>query len=388
MKIVRLGDIAKIVSGSTAPKDSQFGDEGIPFIRAGHLKELCNGLQLKSLPKIEECLIKGMVRVPKDTVVFAKSGMSCMKGRIYNTTDEAYIVNHLAGVICTDVIMPNYLKYYFKYFQPNKLVLDDSYPSIRLNDISDLMISLPEIELQNKIADILDKAQELIDKRKEQIEACDELIKGLFYHTASDVCKEEYELIELITGIEAGWSVGGEERRLEEGEIGVLKISAVTKGVFNDIEYKVIDKSIVIKKAVKCRKGDILFSRANTREMVGASCIVPKDFNNLIIPDKLWKISVDINKANPRYFQYILSLPETRSEISNVATGSSGSMLNISMDKLKKIKINLVELNYQNKFIKDLEKIEQQKSLMQQSLTQLENNFNSLMQRAFKGELF
>ncbi len=52
------------------------------------------------------------------------------------------------------------------------------------------------------------------------------------------------------------------------------------------------------------------------------------------------------------------------------------------------IEIILPPLPLQNKFAARVEKIEQQKNLLEQSLKELENNFNSLMQRAFKGELF
>ena len=55
---------------------------------------------------------------------------------------------------------------------------------------------------------------------------------------------------------------------------------------------------------------------------------------------------------------------------------------------IKDIEIILPPLDLQNEFAQKVEKIEQQKQLLEQSLMELENNFNSLMQRAFKGELF
>ena len=143
MEYVKLGDISKIVAGSTAPKENQFNDNiGLPFIRAGHLEDLCNNYDLRKLPKIDENNknIKKQVKVPKNTIVFAKSGMSCMKSRVYQTTEECYIVNHLAGVICSENVNPSYLKYYFMVNKPNRLIVDESYPSIRLIDISNMDI--------------------------------------------------------------------------------------------------------------------------------------------------------------------------------------------------------------------------------------------------------
>src|SRR5690606_16990144 len=112
---IKLKKIAKVISGTTAPKDNDFNKvNGKPFIRAGHLEELCNGRSLMDLLKIEESIAqkRGMVPVPKNSILFAKSGMSIFKNRVYKTTHESYVVNHLAAIICSDDIDVDYL-YYF-----------------------------------------------------------------------------------------------------------------------------------------------------------------------------------------------------------------------------------------------------------------------------------
>ena len=72
------------------------------------------------------------------------------------------------------------LAFYFQYNKPNRLVLDDSYPSIRLSDISNIKLIIPDRAKQIIISRVLDKCQEIIQKRKEQIEALDELVKSKF----------------------------------------------------------------------------------------------------------------------------------------------------------------------------------------------------------------
>mgnify|MGYP003368619912 CR=1 FL=1 len=180
METYQLKEIAKVIAGSTAPKDKNFNmTEGLPFIRAGHLDFLCEGGDLGELPKVH--INNKLVNAPVNTLLFAKSGMSCMKNRLYVTRREAYIVNHLAGIICNKRdININYLKYYFIKNPPNKLVNDTAYPSIRLSDIENISISIPSFEEQNKIVNILDKSMLIINKRKNQINACDELIKSRF----------------------------------------------------------------------------------------------------------------------------------------------------------------------------------------------------------------
>lgn len=154
---------------------------------------------------------------------------------------------------------------------------------------------------------------------------------------------------DIVASCEAGWSGNGTQRVKRDGEIAVLKVSAVTKGYFIPEECKVLDDQDSIKKYVYPQAGDLLFSRANTREMVGATAVIPEDYPEHILPDKLWKIRF-IAKANVWYMKYVLSSESIRSIFSTVSTGTSGSMFNVSMDKFKSIKIPLPPLEIQQQF--------------------------------------
>jgi hypothetical protein len=72
-----------------------------------------------------------------------------------------------------------------------------------------------------------------------------------------------------------------------------------------------------------------------------------------------------------------------RKVIQNLATGSAGSMPNISKEKLKKLEIPFPQLNIQIKFASIVEQVEQVKQKMRDSLHEMDNHFNVLMQRYF-----
>ena len=140
MNNVYLKDLAKIQIGISAPNQFDVKNEdSVPFIRAGLLEELCNNNE-----KFLEFLNKNKYRtVPKNTVIFAKSGMSALKDRIYTTKSECVIVGHLAGVICDETrLMPKYLEYYLKNNKPSKLIQNNAYPSIRSEDIENIELFL------------------------------------------------------------------------------------------------------------------------------------------------------------------------------------------------------------------------------------------------------
>lgn len=84
-EVMRLGDIAKVSAGNVAPKKSAFCDSGKPFVRAGSLSGLLAGGSVQSLERIDDKTAErlGFRLFPAGTVVFAKSGMSCLKGYVY-----------------------------------------------------------------------------------------------------------------------------------------------------------------------------------------------------------------------------------------------------------------------------------------------------------------
>ena len=160
---------------------------------------------------------------------------------------------------------------------------------------------------------------------------------------------EEKKLGDCLEQVVAGVNVNGQQRPIQPGEYAVLKISAVTKGYFKSDEYKVIDSPDTVARMVFPRKGDLLFSRANTREMVGATAIVDADYDNLFLPDKLWRLDFK-PEVLTTYAKSFLQLESTRRVLSSLATGTSGSMYNISMKKLRGVTMPLPPIELQQEF--------------------------------------
>ena len=120
---IHIKHFAKVSSGQGAPqRETDFSDDGIPFIRAGSLEDLLNGKEETELPKVNEAIAKEyrLKLYQPNTIVFAKSGMSALKGRIYKLKNPCYIVNHLATLELTDKVIPDYVIFTLRYFSPFK----------------------------------------------------------------------------------------------------------------------------------------------------------------------------------------------------------------------------------------------------------------------------
>ena len=124
---------------------------------------------------------------------------------------------------------------------------------------------------------------------------------------------------------------------------------AVTSGIFNPNEHKVVEDMNKSKSIIQPQKGDLLFSRANTRELVAAVCMVHENTDKLFLPDKLWRIRTG-SKVQSEYLLFVLSNKRFRYELTKKATGTSGSMLNVSKQKLLEMIIPIPPESMQLRF--------------------------------------
>jgi type I restriction enzyme, S subunit len=187
---VKLADLATVSSGGGAPQDPDaFTSEGIPFIRAGSLIKLLEGLPEDKLELLlpEVAAAHKLKLFPAGTVVFAKSGMSATKGHIYQLKNPAYVVNHLACLIPHSLSVGRYLHRVLQFKSPTCLIKDEAYPSIRLGEIEEMEVPAPKEEVEKKrIAAILDQADELRRKRQRALDRLNQLGQAIFYEMFGD----------------------------------------------------------------------------------------------------------------------------------------------------------------------------------------------------------
>lgn len=384
---VKLKDVIKIEKNSISPDNLNEGDIYIGLDDID--KE--TGI-IKSIKYVKECDVKS------NKFVFTSKHI--LYGKLRPNLNKVTMPN-FSGICSTDIFPINTQKgktikeYIYHILHGQDFVKYASsrtnganLPRVNEKTILDYEISLPPLETQKQIAKTLDTAAELLAMRKQQLAEMDSLIKSTFYDMFGDPVTNEKgwdrcSVGKTIKVIEAGWSADGVKRQKGKDEIAVLKVSAVTSGYFRETEYKVLDKDLNIKKYVFPHKDDLLFSRANTRDLVGATCIIFDDYPDLILPDKLWRIEFK-SLANFIYMKYILSDDSVRSSLSNASTGTSGSMYNVSMDKLKSLNVSLPPIELQTQFANIVTKIEEQKSLVKQVIDETQHLFDSLMSEYFE----
>lgn len=257
--------------------------------------------------------------------------------------------------------------------------------------LRDYELPRPLLTEQKRIATILDKADAIRAKRRAALEDTDALLRATFLELFGDPVAnpkgwDAAALSDGIDEIEAGWSASGEDRPRVAGEKAVLKVSAVTWERFDPQAAKVVVEIPNDQALITPKHGDVLFSRANTRELVAATVLVSGDHADVFLPDKLWRIRTN-SRLRPEYLRYLLAMPRLRAALCKRATGSSGSMLNISQAKLREQIVPFPPVAMQEKFGAVVWAIYQAEDRMQQALADAEALYASLARRAFRGEL-
>jgi len=146
---------------------------------------------------------------------------------------------------------------------------------------------------------------------------------------------------DLIVSLNGGISVNSEDRPAEKGEYGILKTSAVTEGVFRPKENKVIPPEELPRAKLNPKKDSILISRMNTPALVGASAYIEKEYPNLFLPDRLWQFEAKSDQICMRWLAYVLGSSLYRNRLTNIASGTSGSMKNISKPSVLSLEISI-----------------------------------------------
>ncbi|MCO6477352.1 MAG: restriction endonuclease subunit S [Phaeodactylibacter sp.] len=388
-----LGQISeKIDYGYTASA----GNSGVKFLR---ITDIQNGIvNWETVPQVECSKIEKYALAGGD-IVFARTGATTGKSFLIEECPEnAVFASYLIRVRPNKAeVFSKYLSYFFDtpnyWGQISSSATGATLPGVNSTKLKELQIPLPPLPTQRRIAAILDKADALRRKGRELLDKYDELVQAVFLELFGDPVKNEkqwdiLEFKDVIESIDSGWSPKCEDfPKTDDKDWAVLKLGAVTYRIYNPNENKALKKETGEKPEIEVRKGDLLFSRKNTYELVGACAYVFDTPSRLMLPDTIFRLNYVKGRVSPIFLWQLINDLNFRQEIQRLASGSSGSMPNISKGRLLKKSLPIPPPHIQNHFAEIVKNIEAQKAKVRQQITQSEALFQSLLQRAFRGEL-
>ncbi|AOY77400.1 restriction endonuclease subunit S [Clostridium formicaceticum] len=385
-KMVKLGDIASLITKGTTPTTIgfQFEDIGVNFVKIESITETGMFIKDKFQYISTECndKMKRSILCEND-ILFSIAGAlgrtAIVDASILpaNTNQALAIIRISKGNIDYKYIQLT-LKSSFVYRQFQKQKQGVAQLNLSLKNISDLEIPLPPLDIQKHIADTLDKAQEIINGHKKQLEELDNLIKATFYDMFGDPIVNKKEWKEHKLGDMCTIVRGGSPRPIEKylgGTIPWIKIGDATKG---DDLYLTSTKEHIIEDGIKKSR------YIKSGSMIFANCGVSLGFARIITFDGCihdgW-LAFDIKSDKLNNIFLLKQLNEMTEHFRR--TAPSGTQPNLNTSIMKNIKIIVPPLYLQEKFTSIVLNIEEQKSIVKQSITESETLFNSLMSKYF-----
>ena len=316
-----------------------------------------------------------------ETILITCRGASC--GTINICKPFSYINGNAMALDDLDLKMDiKFLSYFLSNRGFADVISGSAQPQIVRSTLINIDIIKPPLEEQKRIADILDKASNLIELRKQQLEKMDLLIKSKFIDMFGDPVTnpkgwEKGTIRDVVSDVKYGTSAPS----VENGKYIYLRMNNITYDGHLDlssIKYINVSDNEVEKYVV--RKGDILFNRTNSKELVGKTCVFKEDID-MIIAGYIIRVRVN-EKVNAEYLSAVLNSKYGKNTLFDMCKAIVGQA-NINAQELQNIKIIIPPIELQNQFAEFVEKVEKQKAVMQKSLEKMEMNHKALMQEYF-----
>jgi len=195
-------------------------------------------------------------------------------------------------------------------------------------------------------------------------------------------------LSNIVIRVESGISVNSEDFPVKNrNEAGVLKTSCIMQGIFKEIENKKIIPQEVERAKISLVKNTILVSRMNTPQLVGESGFIADDYPHLFIPDRLWMLFFNEKLSNTKFISLLMIRDKFRMSLSDIATGTSNSMKNISKTNFLSIPITLSSEPEQSKIADFLTNVDDKIQQLTQKKELLEQYKKGIVQQMFSQQI-
>jgi type I restriction enzyme S subunit len=393
---VPLSDIAESVDyGVTASATQQ--PIGPKFLR---ITDIQNGaVDWDKVPWCEcDARSASDARLKAGDIVFARTGATTGKSfLIRECPTDAVFASYLIRVRLSDAAEPRFVRHFFQtplyWAQITKGTRGVAQPGVNATTLKSLRIPLPRLEEQRRIAELLDRAEALRAKGRAALVRLDTLTPAIFLDMFGDPATNPKgwpirRVSDYVAEFQGGKSIEAEVGENVITRNRVLKVSAVTGMKYLAEQSKPLPDSYEPLEEHFVRRGDLLFSRANTTELVGAVAYVDQTPPRLLLPDKLWRfVWREPADVEPLFVWALFQTPIMRYEIGRRATGTSGSMKNISQEKVLGIHTIFPPSVAQREFAGRVTKVEKLKATYRVCVSELDALFVSLQYRAFRGEL-
>lgn len=391
-----LGDICNIGAGNSAPQDkSLFKDGHYPFIRTADVGKIHFGKIYSSTDLLNDEGIKGLKLFKRGTILIPKSGASTFLNHRVKMEIDGYVVSHLATVKGNEkFINDDFLLYYLSTINVKDLIQDQNYPSVNLPIISNIKIKLPSLPKQQRIVGILDEAFENIEKAKQNTLQNLNNAKELFESYLESIYLNNIDNLKVKSLSEIAIIKGG--KRLPKGQKltkiitqhPYLRVTDFSNdGTINTSDLHYISDNIYEQiKNYTITSKDLYITIVGAT--IGKSGIIPRELDGANLTENACKLIFNENIYN-KYVYYFTKTKSFREQ--SFGNTKITAVPKLALTRLATIKLPIPQIAEQQKIVQQLDELQEQVKKLEQIYTQklqdLDELKQSLLQKAFNGEL-
>ncbi|WP_335939662.1 restriction endonuclease subunit S [Fusobacterium polymorphum] len=382
-KKVKLVDICEIITGNTPlKKEKEYWDKDeVPFITPPELKY--EGINYIT-PNIYVSKIgakQGRI-IPKNSICVCCIGSLGKLGILKEDAITNQQINSL--ILKNKNVDLLYLYFYLKTIKNNleSIASSTTVKIINKSSFEKIEIILPNLEIQKKISKKLELLENNIDFRKNQLNYLKELNKSLFTRMFGDIKTNDknWEIKKLGEVVQTQYGTSKKATSIV-GKFPILRMNNITySGEMDYKDLKYIELSDSEKEKFLLKKGELLFNRTNSKELVGKTGLF-----NLDIPMAFAGYLIRIKPSNLIHSKFLLFFMNSefmKKLLYNKAKNIVG-MANINAKELEDFSIILPPIELQNKFAERVEKIEKLKFEIEKSIEIAQNLYDSLISKYF-----
>jgi type I restriction enzyme S subunit len=395
--VKKLSDVCEISAGGSAPQGEKFFKNGkFPFFRTYDIGQIHLS---KNFSEVRDYLneegAKKLKLYKKGTILFPKSGASIFSNHRVIMGCDGYVSSHLATISSGEKIKTKFVFFFLLLVDAKKMVSNSSYPSLKISDIGNIEIPVPPLETQKKIVAKIEELMDKINQAKQlrtqaQQDASHLLPAALHQIFGIQAEKESWkerdlgELFDITSSkrvFKHEWKNSGVPFYRAREIVNLSKGESFKTPIFiSEHLYKKYKNKYGAPKA-----GDILVTGVGT---LGVSYVVDEN-DKFYFKDGniIWfKKKEDVSSV---YVNYFFKSPNLKERIESNSAGAT--VKTFTIQTAKKTKIPLPPTQEQKEIVKYLdslsEKTRQIQDLQSQTATELNDLEQSILHKAFKGEL-
>ena len=356
---VKLIDICDFQGGSQPPKDEWKGNYINGYIRMLQIRDFTQ--KNKVIPEYVK-ISNSLKFCEADDILIARYGASV--GKILTGLSGAYNVAIMKIIPDTTRLNKRYLKYFLESRSFQDFIKNvgsrAAQAGFNKSDLSSIFIEERNINEQNKIINILDKLTSLIELKKNQLEKMNLFVKSLFIEMFGSQLENPYNFEKgIIKDVVSDVKYGTSSPANDNGIYPYLRMGNITYDGqldLTNLKYITIDDKELDKYIVK--KGDILFNRTNSKELVGKTCVFNLD-EPMIIAGYIIRVRTN-NRVIPEYLSAVLNSKYGKQTLFDMCKSIVGQA-NINAQELQKIKLLVPPIEIQLKYKSYLVQIDKSK---------------------------